>query len=154
MSSSVSVRRARARDIDVIYDVIRPFWQEGLILERTRDDIRHSLDHFRIALFDGILAGVISYHDYGKHLKEIRSLAVKKEYSRRGIGSRLVKSLVRSLKTADSPKIFVLSYSPVFFEKNHFTRVDKETLPEKIWKDCINCKDADKCGETALVYMK
>jgi amino-acid N-acetyltransferase len=154
MSTSVTVRKARSRDIDIIYDLIRPFWREGLILERTRDDIRNSLTRFRIALVDGTPAGVISYHDYGKHLKEIRSLAVKRDYGRRGIGSRLVKSLIRSLMSPDSPKVFVLSYSPVFFEKNHFIRVDKETLPEKIWKDCIDCKDADKCGETALVYRK
>ncbi|PKL17488.1 MAG: GNAT family N-acetyltransferase, partial [Spirochaetae bacterium HGW-Spirochaetae-5] len=30
--------------------------------------------------------------------------------------------------------------------------VPKDDFPEKIWKDCDNCKDKDKCGETALIY--
>lgn len=113
------------------------------------------MKQFHICLLeDDTIAGVISYHDYGRHLKEIRSLAVRDADSRKGVGSRLVRHLIKQLSREGSPKIFVLSYSPVFFIKNGFAPVDKETFPEKIWKDCINCPDQENCGETALVYQR
>ncbi len=150
-SGTVTVRKAEDKDVEDIYLMLRPYWLKGLILERTQEDIRQALIHFHVALINGSVVGVISYHDYGKHLKEIRSLAVKEEFAKRGIGTRLVKSLVRHLRKTEKPKIFALSYTPVFFEKNGFKIVNKETLPEKIWKDCVNCKDVEHCGETALI---
>jgi len=152
MARSICVQKAKKSDTEAIYTLLKPFWQRGLILERPIEDIVHSLTSFFIATCDNAMSGVISFHNYGKHLKEIRSLVVSDDYSRLGIGSHLVRFLIKRLRLDGNPKIFVLSYSPVFFEKNSFIRVDKETLPEKIWKDCSNCKDQEQCGETALVY--
>lgn len=153
-SRSARIRKARKTDITGIHALLEPFWKRGLILQRTEDDIRAGLKQFYICpQDDDTIAGVISYHDYGKHLKEIRSLAVRDTDSRKGVGSLLVRHLIKQLSREGTPKIFVLTYSPVFFIKNGFTPVDKETLPEKIWKDCLNCADQEKCGETALVYQ-
>ncbi len=147
------IRPAVPDDIDAILAILKPYAREGLILERTADDIREVLSSFLVAEVAGSVAGTVSYHDYGRHLKEIRSLAVRKGISRRRIGSLLALNLIGSLqKSAANPKIFVLTYSPGFFRKLGFVEAPKESLPEKIWKDCDHCKNRDNCGETALVY--
>jgi amino-acid N-acetyltransferase len=48
-------------------------------------------------------------------------------------------------------KAFALTYVPEFFEKLGFNRVDKNTLPHKIWSECINCPKFPDCGEEAVV---
>lgn len=147
------IRKAHLKDVNAIYRILSFYAKKGVILLRTKEDIADSIDHFLVAEHDGKLTGIAAYYDYGKHLKEIRSLAVLKKYSKKGTGSILVKSLVKRLRNVEHPpKIFALSYSPEFFKKLGFVEVDKEKFPEKIWKDCNNCKDRDHCGETALVY--
>ena len=44
-----------------------------------------------------------------------------------------------------------LTYQVEFFERLGFHKVAKETLPRKIWTDCLNCPKFPDCDETALV---
>lgn len=149
---NTTVRKAIPSDVLKIHKLLNPYARDGVILERTIDDIKTEIDKFFIAEREGEVIGVISYYDYGKDLKEVRSLAVKKEFYRRKTGTALLRNLVEFLhKGFPSAKIFALSYYPDFFIGSGFVRVDKDTLPEKIWKDCRYCKDRDNCGETALV---
>lgn len=147
------IKNADFSDAESIYDILKPYASEGIILERSLKDIRHSIDRFLTAETKGTITGVISYYDYGKKLKEVRSLAVKKEMSGKGIGRSLLNHLIDILiKKNPDAKIFVLTYSPEFFRKSGFSEVIKDSLPEKIWKDCNNCRHKNECGETALVY--
>ncbi len=154
MVRSMVIRKARKEDIDNIHVIVRYYAERDILLARTKEDIAGALDTFLVAEEDESFKGVISYYDYGEKLKEIRSLAVKPDAERTGVGKSLVSSLVERLRErCGDPKIFVLTYSPGFFEKTGFISVDKSTLPEKIWKDCQNCAHRDNCGETALVYQ-
>ncbi len=152
MKSTVSVRNAVAGDIDSIYRIIDSYAEEGVLLSRSIDDIHDNLHNFLVADIHGAVAGVITFYDYGDHLKEVRSLAVAKKYLRRGIGSALLHRLIAKLTGGNNPKIFVLTYTPAFFEKNGFSAINMDTLPEKIWKDCINCTRQETCNESALEY--
>jgi len=152
LRTTAAVRKATDRDIDTIHEIIASYSEEGVLLARSLDDISNTLENFYVAEVNNFIAGVITFFDYGDHLKEVRSLAVRKNYLRRGIGSILLQRLIQDLTAANTPKIFVLTYTPAFFERNGFAVIDMETLPEKIWKDCIYCKNQDTCHETALEY--
>lgn len=146
------IRAAVEEDVDEIYTLISHYATEGVILRRSREDIRSNLDNFLVAEVDGRFAGAVTHYDYGETLKEVRSLAVHRDFHGLGIGSRLLQELIVSVRRNCRARIFTLTYKPGFFAKNGFTPVPKDEFPEKIWKDCINCLDREKCGETALVY--
>lgn len=149
------ISKADSLNIDEIYSILNPYSHEGVILDRSKKDIGINIDKFLVAKIKNDIAGVISYYDYHDKLLEVRSLAVKKEYYKNGIGTALVKTLVKSLlNNFKNVKIFALSYHPQFFKKSGFIEVVKESLPEKIWKDCRNCAHQFDCSETALVYSK
>jgi amino-acid N-acetyltransferase len=151
----IRLRNASPEDINDIYKIIKYYSGRGLILKRSRKDIADALDRFWVAETNNKPAGIISFYDYGATLKEIRSLAVSKNAIRSGIGSTLLKMLIDILvRQYPNATIFVLTYSPDFFAKYGFKAVNKESLPEKIWKDCLFCKDRLTCRETALVYRK
>jgi amino-acid N-acetyltransferase len=152
LKATAVVRKATDEDIDTIHEIIASYSEEGVLLARSIDDISDTLENFYVAEVRDITAGVVTFYDYGDHLKEVRSLAVRKNYLRRGVGSILLQRLIQDLTAANMPKIFVLTYTPAFFERNGFEAIDMETLPEKIWKDCIYCKNQDTCHETALEY--
>jgi amino-acid N-acetyltransferase len=148
----IKIHKASPADVNRIFDLLIKYSADGTILERTKDEISEYIDNFFIALNDSSFTGVISYFDYGPALKEIRSLAVDKNFNNKGIASELVKFLIKELTAASAPKIFALTYSPDFFKKNGFIEADKNSLPEKIWKDCVKCKNRETCGETPMVY--
>ncbi len=144
--------KASPDDIEMIYQMIEHFASKGLILRRSREEIASNLGDFFVCTLGKKIAGIVSYHNYGQSLKEIRSLAVAEKHQKKHIGSFILKNIISLLLEQHSPKIFTLTYSPDFFIKNGFYEVHKETLPEKIWKDCSKCESRDSCGETALVY--
>jgi amino-acid N-acetyltransferase len=151
----LNISKAVFSEIDDIYSILKPYSDDGVILERTREDIEKNIDKFFIAKIKNNIAGVISYYNYSDELMEIRSLAVKKEYFKKGIGAALLKTLVKILlMDFNNVKIFALSYHPQFFKKSGFIEVLKDSLPEKIWKDCKNCSHRFDCGETALLYSQ
>jgi N-acetylglutamate synthase-like GNAT family acetyltransferase len=150
-----TIRIAKSDDIEQIYSILLPYSRDGIILGRSKEEINKNIDNFLVAEIKNIIAGVVSYYSYSSNLKEIRSLAVGKKYHKNGVGAALVKELIAFLlKNHSKSKIFALSYVPQFFVKNGFVEVLKESLPEKIWKDCRNCVHQEKCNETALVYLK
>jgi len=146
------IRIADLSDVEAIYKLIKYYAGEGVILERSIDDIRDNISNFLVAVSDDRIIGTVTYYDYGKNLKEVRSLAVDKIFHKKGIGKALLAELIRQMSPGASAKIFTLTYRPDFFEKNGFKPVPKDNFPEKIWKDCANCKDKENCGETALIY--
>jgi amino-acid N-acetyltransferase len=149
------IKKAVFSDIDGIYSILKPYSDDGVILERSIEEIERNIDKFFIAKIKNNIAGVISFYNYSDELMEIRSLAVKKEYYNHGIGIALLKTLVKILlKDYNNVKIFALSYLPQFFKKSDFLEVSKDSLPEKIWKDCQNCVHRFDCHETALIYSK
>jgi len=149
----VKIRKARASDAQGILNILQPYIEEGIVLNRKVSEIRDNIETFFVAESASHLCGVIAYYRYSAHLLEIRSLAVKTTSKKKGIGRMLVEHLLEFLlEESPSAKIFTLTYIPDFFIKFGFRVVSKDTLPEKIWKDCSKCTKAEECGETALVY--
>jgi amino-acid N-acetyltransferase len=44
-----------------------------------------------------------------------------------------------------------LTYEQRFFEKLGFEVVPKESLPLKVWSDCVRCPKRDGCDEIAML---
>ncbi|MBN1499148.1 MAG: GNAT family N-acetyltransferase [Spirochaetes bacterium] len=149
----VKIKKAKLEDVSRIRSILTEFVEKQIILDRTEKEISEELSRFYIAEEEDSITGTVSYHDYGISLKEIRSLVVKTEKQGSGTGRLLVQTAISDiLKSNPESKIFTLTYVPEFFKKLNFIEVDKNTLPEKIWKDCNNCVQKDNCGETALIY--
>ncbi len=151
----VTVRKATPRDVDSILTMLAPYVNEGILLPRSKEDILKSSDSFAVAIGYNKIIGVVSYYRYNNKLYEIRSLAVDKKHHRKGIGMKLVEYAINEIRAhSKDAKIFCLTYKPSFFKKAGFVEVKRETLPDKIWKDCQYCKHRDNCTETAMVYEK
>ena len=81
----------------------------------------------------------------------MRSLAVESGYIGRGIGRQLVQWTVDEARRLGIRKLMSLTYERVFFEKLGFEVVPKESLPLKVWSDCVRCPKRDHCDEIAMV---
>ena len=148
-------RKARFQDAETIYNLIYDYAQKGEMLARSRNTIYETMRDMVVAENeDGEVVGVGGLHITWDSLAEVRSIAVSPKYKRHGIGSGIVKELIREGKEMGVKKIFTLTYKPQFFVTLGFREVKKEDLPHKVWKECIDCPKFPDCDETAMILLE
>ena len=154
MSDQVILRAAQAEDARGISQLLHGYAREGVLLDRSEEDILFYLKNFTVAVNEaGELLGCAAVRDFGNDLLEVRSLAIRPELRKSGIGRQLVaKAISRLDAERSSYRLFALTLQPGFFERLGFTVVQKELFPEKIWADCVHCPKRECCDEIAVIY--
>jgi amino-acid N-acetyltransferase len=122
------------------------------MLPRTLNELYEHLRDFHVYEDNGSLVGVSALHVSWDRLAEVRSLAVRQDRIKRGIGAELVRRCLEEAAELRVERVFVLTYQAGFFRKLGFTDVDKKELPHKIWTDCLNCVKFPDCDESALIF--
>lgn len=147
----VLVRSATVHDAPEIARIVNAYAEQGRMLPRPLAAVYQFLRDFSVAELDGQILGCAALSIFWGDLAEIRSLAVREPYRGRGIGQRLVQHLLREAQALGIPRVFALTYEVSFFEALGFRRIQRDELPRKIWRDCINCVKFANCDETALI---
>jgi amino-acid N-acetyltransferase len=145
------IRKAKISDVKAIQSLVNQFADSGQMLPRTLNELYECLRDFHVAEEDGSLIGVCALHVSWDGLAEIRSLAVRQDSRKKGIGSDLVGHCLAEAAEFHIDRVFVLTYEERFFRKLGFVDIDKKELPHKIWTDCLNCVKFPDCDEAALI---
>ena len=136
--------------VDAIHALIRAASETTTVLPRTPESIRAMLGSFAIAVRDEQVVGCGALHAWTPELAEVRSLVVSEGLRGQRVGSRLVDALVGRAAERSLRRVFTLTDNPAFFARLGFNLVDRDTLPHKVWNDCLLCPKFDNCGEVAL----
>ncbi|WP_406664799.1 argininosuccinate lyase [Gallaecimonas sp. GXIMD1310] len=145
-----AVRRATLEDVDAITQLVGYWAGAGENLPRTREDIIHSIQDFVVAEVDGVVAGCASLYIYSTGLAEIRSLGLHDNAHGKGLGQAMVQALMEEARALKLRRVIVLTRVASFFDKQGFEVIFKDTLPEKVMKDCQLCPRQDNCDEVAM----
>jgi amino-acid N-acetyltransferase len=137
-------------DVEPIHALIAGYGREQVMLPRSRAELYECLRDFQVALADGRVVGCAALEIAWDRLGEIRSVAVVPAFQRRGVGRRLVEACLREARRLGIGRVFSLTTAPAFFERLGFERVERESLPHKIWADCIKCPKFPDCDELAV----
>ncbi|ELK41510.1 acetyltransferase [Brevibacillus agri] len=149
---ALTVRQAMMKDVDAMLEIINEYAQQGLMLPRTKLSVCENLQSFIVAHDGDTVVGVAGLHILWEDLAEIRSLAIAEKAKGMGVGKHLVLHLVEQCRNLGIKRVLALTYQKAFFEKCGFWIVAKETLPQKVWKDCINCSKLPMCDEIAMIF--
>jgi amino-acid N-acetyltransferase len=144
-------RKPVIADAPAITGLINHFAEKRIMLPRAVADVWERIRDFTICELKGRVIGCVALHVLWEDMVEIRSLAVIESAQKRGVGHKLVEACLRDARLLGIPRVLALTYEPDFFKRFGFRECEKETLPRKVWKDCIYCPLFPKCGETALV---
>lgn len=147
------IRKAWVLDVKNIHKLLSTFSDRGEVLPRSLSEIYDNLRDYCIFCDERqkTIIGTCAVHITWEDLAEIRSLAVKEEFTKRGIGRKLVERCIAEARELGIHRVFVLTYKREFFEKVGFHLVDKASLPHKIWVDCLKCVKFPDCDETAMM---
>ena len=150
----MSLRKAVVGDAQEIQEMVNVHARQGIMLPLSLNGIYENLRAYYVFEEEGRLTGVCALHVTWDDLAEIRSLAVLEECSGRGIGSSLVGACLDEAADLGIARIFALTYQGDFFMKIGFRPVDKGDLPQKVWKDCLNCVKFPDCDEEAFIIER
>jgi amino-acid N-acetyltransferase len=120
------------------------------MLGRSRIQVYNALRDFAVISEGDQVIACGALHIVWEDLAEIRSLAVAQGHMRHGLGREIVEYFLHEAKMMECPRVFTLTYKPEFFSKLGFILADKNDLPHKVWKDCINCPKFPDCDEIAM----
>ena len=145
-------RQAKFSDVEEIYNLISNYANQGIMLPKPHIVLYETIREFVVAeeISTKKIVGTGALHMTWNELAEVRSMAVNEDYKRQGIGAEIVKKLLEEGREVGVKKFFTLTYSPQFFQSLGFTTTTKESLPHKIWKECIECPKFANCDELAM----
>ena len=151
--SNFNYRQAKFSDVEEIYNLIAGYASQGIMLPKPHSVLYENIREFIVAeeIGEKKIIGTGALHMTWNELAEVRSMAVHEDYKRHGIGADIVKKLLAEGVEVGVKKFFTLTYTPQFFQSLGFKTVDKNTLPHKIWKECIECPKFPNCDEIAMI---
>lgn len=112
----ITLRTAERGDVEAISRFIQPFVDEGILLERTFDEIEQWLPHFFLAEAEGEIVGCAALEVYSRKLAEIRSLAVSPSVQGMGVGRMLVNACVDLAQRLNILEVMAVTSSEEFFK--------------------------------------
>ena len=149
---TITVRDANLHDVEAISELIQYWAKVGENLPRAKSDMVHSINEFAVTEVNGKVTGCASLYIYDTGLAEIRSLGVNPDCGVKGQGRLLVEHLLVKAKRLALKRVIVLTRVPNFFAKLGFGQSSKDSLPEKVMKDCELCLRKANCDEVAMDF--
>jgi amino-acid N-acetyltransferase len=145
------IRPAKLHDVPRIQEIINSHAELGKMLFKSYAQLYEDLRDFAVYEEDGRVLGCVAVGIIWADMAEIRSLAVAGDQRGKGIGTHLVNWCVDDARRLGIRKLMSLTYEERFFAKLGFVVVGKESLPLKVWSDCVRCPKNLACDEIAMV---
>jgi len=150
----MKIRRARMGDAVRIHYLVNLYAGRQQMLPRTMLSIYENIRDFQVAVADdddSQVIGCSALHFTWSDMAEIRSLAVDETAAGSGIGRALVEANIDEARRQGIVQVYAFTYVTRFFARLGFRVVPHESMPRKVWMDCINCPKFNCCDETAMV---
>ena len=151
LGNGVTIRRAKLEDIPGIAGVMADYVLQGALLPRPVSELYQCVREFHVAVKDGEVVACAALRLLWDDLGEVRSLAVRPDHHGQGLGAALVHEVLNDARALSVPRLIALTREVPFFERCGFTVVSRDTLPRKVWTDCVRCPRRHACDEVAVV---
>lgn len=156
LGDGLTLRRARVADVPGIAGVMAPYVVDGVLLPRPVSELYQCVREFHVverAGTDGAAGTIVAcaaLRLLWRDLGEVRSLAVRPDAHGRGLGAALVDAVVGDARALGLPRVIALTREIAFFERCGFFARERESLPRKVWTDCVRCPKRHACDEVAM----
>ncbi len=158
LADGLTLRRANVADIPGIAGVMAPYVVDGVLLPRPVSELYQCVREFWVveragasSAADAIVA-CAALRLLWRDLGEVRSLAVRPDAHGQGLGAALVDAVVGDARALGLPRVIALTREVTFFERCGFRTEQRESIPRKVWTDCVRCPKRHACDEVAVTF--
>ncbi|MDD4295061.1 MAG: N-acetyltransferase [Candidatus Omnitrophica bacterium] len=146
------IRKAVISDSVSIHELITFWAKKRKVLPRPLNYVYENIRDFWVYIDNKRIVACCALHIVGwDDLAEVKSLCVMQEYLKKGYGKKLVTRCYSEAKSLGIKKVFALTFVPKFFLRIGFSEIERNSLPHKIWSECVNCVYFPDCKEHAVL---
>jgi amino-acid N-acetyltransferase len=138
-----TIRSARTRDVPVIRKLIDSNVESGRLLSKATVTLYEDVQEFCVAELrdDAALAGCGALHVMWEDLAEIRTVAVREDCQRLGIGRRIVDTLLQRARALGVDRVFVLTFAVDFFAGHGFQPISGTPVAAEVYSELLRSYD-------------
>jgi amino-acid N-acetyltransferase len=139
----IQVRWATGPDVSSIRELVRPLAGNTLT---PKDPVAYyeALQQFRVAQdpdAPGRIVGCGALHVMWDELAEVRTLAVHPDFARRGLGGRLLETLLDDARALGLNRIFCLTFEVDFFTQHGFSPIVGQAAAPEVYAELLRSYD-------------
>lgn len=138
---TVTIRPARTTDVRDIRDLIDVYSVDGSLLSKATVTIFEQLQEFLVAEADGTVIGCGALHVMWEDLAEVRTLAVRPDQARHGIGSQILQQLLVNARELGIKRVFCLTFMKDFFGRHGFVEIDDTPVGHEVYEQLLQSYD-------------
>ena len=120
----VLVRPAKTNDVKAIRALVDSYAAPGQMLSKETVTLYESVQEFIVAEVDGVVVGCGALHILWEDLAEVRTMAVKKDLNRQGIGHKILEAIIKRAGEVGVEKLFCLTFQTEFFGAHGFEVIE------------------------------
>ncbi len=110
----MKIRPAKVQDVKAMHKIIEFYADNKEMLHRSLNSIYENIQEYVVAEDKGKIIACGALHVSWDDLAEVKALAVEKSYARKGIGTKIVKTLEQNALALGIYATFALSFKPAF----------------------------------------
>jgi amino-acid N-acetyltransferase len=136
------VRPAKTNDVKAIRALVDSYAAPGQMLTKETVTLYESVQEFVVAEVDGVVVGCGALHILWEDLAEVRTMAVKKELNRQGIGHKILEAIIKRAGEVGVEKLFCLTFQTEFFGAHGFEVIEGTPVNPKVYAELLRSYDA------------
>lgn len=137
----MELRPAKTSDVPFILSLISIYSPERRMLRKEVVTLYEDIQEFVIAEIDGEPIGYGALHVLWEDLAEVRSVAVKPESVRKGVGRAIVNSLLDRAQRLGIRRVFCLTFEVEFFRSFGFLPTDGPIVDHDTYLQMLKSED-------------
>lgn len=138
---SVTIRRARTKDVWTIRDLVAPLAERRVLVSKDTVAYFEGLQEFRVAEIDGVVVGCGALHVMWEDLAEIRTLAVSHDHLGKGVGGALLRALSEDAVAIGAQRLFCLTFETDFFARHGFEEIEGQAVDPEVYVELLHSYD-------------
>lgn len=143
MPESFTVRPALPADVRAVRRLVEPYATERILLAKEMVGYYEAVQEFVVA-DGGPDHGVIgcgALHVMWEDVAEIRTLAVDRAWTGRGVGNALVTELVGRARAMGLRRLFCLTFEVRFFARHGFQEIQGTPVSHEVYAELLRSHD-------------
>lgn len=152
--SEYTVRPARSADILGIHHLLEPLVERRILLGKDLAVLYGAVQEFIVAEADGVLIGCGALHVMWEDLGEVRTLIVRDDWLRRGVGRALVDALEGRASELGLQRLFCLTFEMDFFTRRGFAPIGEQIVDPDVYSQLLRSPDEGVAEFLNLAHVK
>ena len=138
----LEIRPARTSDIKGIRALIDAFALQRRLLNKETVTLYESVQEFTVAVEDGVVVGCGALHLLWEDLAEVRTVAVAEHLHGKGVGRKILESIISRAKEIGVERIFCLTFETEFFGSLGFKEIQGTPVEPDVYAELLRSYDA------------